>query len=78
MGVGIDETGKDHASAKIQFFSATGSGGRFNFLARADRKDLAVAEEQGGIFDYGEVGEGIATARNGATQGEELGDSGEE
>ena len=64
--MGIDETGQNYATTEVELFRATRGWGRFDFLARADSEDLAAAQEEGSIFNYGEIGKRIASARSGA------------
>lgn len=68
MGVRIDEAGENHAIAEVDLFGFSRESVAFNFLARSNRDDAPVFDEQCAITDDGRIGERFSATRRGASE----------
>jgi hypothetical protein len=66
--MGIDEAGKNDATADVDFFGVSGFGETLDFSPRADAEDFSVTDEDRAIFYDAQVRKGRAAARVRATE----------
>jgi hypothetical protein len=72
MSVGVDEAGKHHAPAQVEFFGATRRAQALDAATRANGSDAVVMNEQSAIANNGEIGKGASAPGHGAAQGNQL------
>ena len=78
MGVRIDESGKYHAAAQIDFLRAAYFAKGFDAAARTHGSDSAAPDKDCAIADDAEIAHRCSTARDGSAEGKQLGTAGDD